>query len=121
MKRQKVLNEIKSSIQVFVIIIQLLFLRMFRQVHRRVFIDIINSILMHQIATLLFLTNVSFAPDVSSDVAENEECAKRVTSHCFCAKIVCVKRNREVKQKIRVVLYDLINTQIRRKVGYDVK
>ena len=98
MKSQKVLNEIKSSIQVFVIIIQLLFLRMFRQVHRRVFNDITNTILMHQIATFLSLTNVSFAPDVS-DVAEREECAKRVTSHCFCAKIVCFKRKREVKQE----------------------
>ena len=80
----------------FWIIIQLL--RIFRQVHSRVFIAIINTILMHQIATFLSLTNVSFAPDVS-DVAEREECAKRVTSHCFCAKIVCFKRKREVKQE----------------------
>ena len=89
-----VLNKIQSSIQVFVIIIQLLFLRMFRQVHRRVFNDIINTILMHQIATFLSLTNVSFAPDVSSDVAENEECAKRVTSHCFGAKFSFVLNGR---------------------------
>ena len=82
MKSQKVL---KSSIQVFVIIIQLLFLRMFRQVHRRVFNDIINTILMHQIATFLSLTNVSFAPDVS-DVAEREECAKKSHKSLFLCK-----------------------------------
>ena len=77
----------------FWIIIQLL--RIFRQVHSRVFIAIINTILMHQIAIFLSLTNASFAPEVT----ETEECAKRVTSHCFCAKIVCFKRKREVKQE----------------------